>query len=197
MPTQQSIERDLQHYEGLVRKTASMYVGVVEEEYEDLCSIIRIKCWRALESFDPAKASGKPHDPRNKVCRCARCRFVFSCVKNLTKDLVKRNRRNWLFIEDVAPHNAEGNGVVRDAFESRYLEMSPEEAFRAVEDEFTLPSSLTERERQVLGLLYLSFDYGEIAGVVGVSHRDVSTAVRGIKEKMADWKPDRSEGKDD
>lgn len=177
MPRGQVTDADIQHFEGLVRKTASMYVGVVEEDYEDLCSIIRIKCWRALESFDPAKS------------RVPRDNYVFSCVRNLCKDLVKRNRRDWLFIEDIAPHNAEGNGVVRDAFESRYMEMSAEDAYKSIEDEFTLPSTLTEQERQVVALLYLSFDYGEIASTVAITHREVSTAVRSIKEKMADWRP--------
>lgn len=170
-------DADIQHYEGLVRKTASMYVGVVEEEYEDLCSLMRIKCWRAIESYDPAKS---------KMHRDA---YVFSCLRNFCKDLVKRKRRDWLFIEDVAPHNADGNGVVRDAFEMRYLQITPDEAYSIVEDEFTLPNTLTGHERQVIALLYLAFDYTEIASVVGCSHREVSTAVRSIKEKMADWRP--------
>lgn len=184
--------RDVEHYEGVVRQTAGMFHGMVEEEFEDVCQILRMKAWRALVSFDSDKATagkGLLHRQGDNTCRCARCRYVFACIRNQVKDLQKRNRRNLLFIEDVAPHNADGNGVVRDVFELRYLEMSPEEAYKEVEDEFTLPSTLNDRERKVVAMLYLSFDYGEIASVVGCSHREVSTAVRSIKEKMADWRP--------
>lgn len=185
-------DREIQHFEGVVRQTAGMFSGMVEEEFEDVCQILRMKAYKALLSFDPVKADagrGTPHRHGDHTCRCARCRYVFACIRNQVKDLQKRNRRNWLFIEDIAPHNADGNGVVRDAFEMRYLEMTPDQAFQAVEEDFTLPSTLTEEERKVVALLYLTFDYGEIASTVGMTHKEVATAVKSIREKMADWRP--------
>jgi RNA polymerase sigma factor (sigma-70 family) len=196
MRTQEISDKDIAHYEGIVRQTAGMFHGMVEEEFEDVCQILRMKAWRALVSFDVDKATagkGLLHRDGDHKCRCAQCRYVFACIRNQVKDLQKRNRRNLLFIEDVAPHNANGNGVVRDAFEMRYLEMTPDQAYKSVEDEFALPNTLDSRERKVVAMLYLSFDYGEIASVVGCSHREVSTAVRSIKEKMADWRPTRAE----
>lgn len=178
MPQTEITDADIQHYEGLVRKTASRYEAQIEEDFEDICSILRIKVWRALLAYSATRDRGKGRDS-----------YVFSCVVNQIKDLKKRNRRDWLFIEDVAPHNASGNGVVRDAFEMRYLEMTPEQAFQAIEDDFTLPSTLTETERQVTALLYLDFDYTEISDTVGITRREVSTSVRAIKDKMADWRP--------
>jgi RNA polymerase sigma factor (sigma-70 family) len=185
-------DKDISHYEGVVRQTAGMFFAMVEEEFEDVCQILRMKAWRALVSFDVDKATagkGLLHRQGDHNCRCAQCRYVFACIRNQVKDLQKRNRRNWLFIEDVAPHNADGNGVVRDAFEMRYMEMSSDEAFASVDNEFTLPSTLNGQERKVVAMLYLSFDYSEIASVVGCSHREVSTAVKSIKDKMADWRP--------
>jgi RNA polymerase sigma factor (sigma-70 family) len=170
---------DVAHYEGLVRKTASIYVNVVEEDYEDICQILRIKAWRALVSFDPAKS------------RTGRDRYVFSCIKNQCKDLVKKKKRGELFIEDVAPANSNtGNGVIRDAFEQRYMMLTQEEAFAMIEDETPfLPSTLSNGEREVIGLLVLDFDYGEISRICKISRKDVATVVRGIREKMADWRP--------
>lgn len=187
-------DRDIEHYEGIVRQTAGMFFAMVEEEFEDVCQILRMKAWRALVSFDADKATagrGVMHRRGDHTCRCAQCRYVFACIRNQVKDLQKRNRRNLVFIEDVAPSapSSDKNATVRDRFESRYLEMTPDQAYKSVEDEFALPSTLDDRERKVVAMLYLSFDYGEIASVVGCSHREVSTAVRSIKEKMADWRP--------
>lgn len=177
-------DNDIQHYEGLVRKTASMYVGVVEEEYEDLCQLIRVKCWRALVAYDPKRS------------RMARDPFVFGCVRNLVKDLIKRERRDWLFIEDIAPHNSNGNGIVRDAFELRYLQLDEADAYALVEEEVTLPSTLTERERQVVSLLYLAFDYTEISQTIGIAYSDVTKAMKAVREKMADWAPSKLSDRD-
>ena len=58
-----------------------MYAPHVQEEYEDIVSVLRIKVWRALCAFDPARSSMPVQ------------RYVFSCVKNQAKDLVKKRRR--------------------------------------------------------------------------------------------------------
>lgn len=178
----QVTDSDIQHYEGLVRKTAGMYTGIVEEEYEDLCQIIRIKCYTALVAFQSS---------RSKMSRDA---FVFGCVRNLVKDLCKRNRREWVFIEDIAPvkENAMSraeNGSTRDAFELHYLQMTEEEAYRLVTEEVALPSTLTEQERNVVSLLYLAFDYSEISKTMGISYGTVTKTMKSVREKMADWKP--------
>jgi RNA polymerase sigma factor (sigma-70 family) len=174
-------DADIQHYEGLVRKTASMYCAIVEEDYEDLCQIIRVKCWRALV----AHRTGE-----NKMNQDG---WVFGCVRNLIKDLIKRQRRDWLFIEDIAPRELDRQGVVngyrRDVFEMRYLQMTEEEAYRLVMEEVTLPSTLTEQERKVVSLLYLSFDYTEIGETIGISYGAVTKTMKSVREKMADWKP--------
>jgi RNA polymerase sigma factor (sigma-70 family) len=176
----------LKHYEGLVYKTAARYVGFVEEDFEDIQQILRMKVFRALLSYDPTKSS------------MTRDRYVFSCIVNQCKDLVKRKKRNELFIEDIAPRTsfddnaAGGVGVsgYRERFELRYLSTDHHIEYGAIEDDdLVIPSTLTPFERQVVVHLYLHFSNTEIAQRMERPKREVDKAVKSVKEKMADWKP--------
>lgn len=177
-------DNEIRHYEGLVRKTASMYANIVEEDFDDICSLLRIKVWQALLAFDPAKAR-QPKDA-----------YVFMCVKNRVKDLVKKVRRNDIYIEDIAPtegtHMRENVGGQingqRDRFESKYLVALEEQVFGDL-DKPLIPSTLSGRERTVLAYLYLDYPQAEIAEVMEVSRKEVATSVRGIRTKMDDWRP--------
>jgi RNA polymerase sigma factor (sigma-70 family) len=142
------------------------------------CSQVRrVKVWRALVAYDPEKSTAGQRS------------FVFSCVRNQAKDLVKRARRDWTYIEDVAP-SINGNGHLRDQFESRYLVEEAEQVYGAIEDDLPLiPNTLTAQEREIIALLYIDFDYGEIATALDLERKKVATAVRGIREKLADWRP--------
>lgn len=177
----------LAHYEGLVRKTASMYVDHCEEDYDDICQIFRIKVWKALLSFDSSRVKKNSKLSPEKQ----RDRFVFACLKNQAKDLVKRVKRNWLYIEDIAPSDARGDGHgITDRFDARYLKATEEQVFAVIEEGAPLiPCSLDDTERRVIALLYLDYNYGEIGETVEMSRNDVATVVRSIREKMADWKP--------
>ena len=162
----------VEFYEGLIHKTASLYVGYVEEEYEDVVSILRIKAWRALQSYDPTRSSMPPE------------RYVFSCVKNQCKDLVKRRRRDELFLADLADQ--------APAFEARYVQADASQVFADVEDDdLILPSTLTQREREIVGLLYLDFSQKEAAAQLGMRRNEMERAVKVIRQKMADWRPTR------
>jgi hypothetical protein len=60
-------------------------------------------------------------------------RYVCSCLKNQAKDLVKRKRRNELYIEDVSADS-------REAFEGRYLHADETQTFGSVDEgEVLLP----------------------------------------------------------
>jgi RNA polymerase sigma factor (sigma-70 family) len=162
----------VEFYEGLVHKTASLYVAYVEEEFEDIVSILRIKVWRALQSYDPSRSSMPPE------------RYVFSCVKNQCKDLVKRKRRDELFLADLVEEGAD--------FEVRYLQADASQVFSAIEeDDLTLPSTLSQREREIVGLLYLDFSQTEAAARLGLRRNEMERAVKVIRQKMADWRPTR------
>jgi RNA polymerase sigma factor (sigma-70 family) len=176
---------ELAYYEGLVRKTASMYERIVEEEFDDLCQILRLKAWRALGTYDPTR-SKLPVE-----------RYVFSCLRNQVKDLLKKKRRNELFIEDIVPAtpNAEAGdrGVLRDRFEAHYLIVREDQAYAGVATDTPLiPSTLTQGEREVMALLYLDYGQTEIALRLRMTKREVTAAVKALREKMADWNPGTS-----
>lgn len=179
---------DVSRYEALCRKTASMIVGKVEKmEYDDICQRFRIKAWYALQNYNVNRD------------RVGVDRFVFACIQNEKKDLLKRVKRNEALIEDLAPSGDDGYGngsITRSEFEARYLQETGEQAFHSVEEELPfLPSTLSTLERQVVHFLYLAFDYDEISATLGIPRKEVAPVIRGIREKMADWKPNsKSDG---
>lgn len=191
-PRTQSAEL-IPHFEGLVRKSAARIEPYVEEEFDDICQFLRMKVWYALERFDPSNVrSTSKFSPAQQ-----RDRFVFACMKNAMKDVLKKKQHNLLFIEDIAPsaHGAPNmpgksghSAGRRDAFEQRYL--SVEENYDLDPDELPLlPSTLSDLERRVVLLLYFDFEPAEIARQMGISRRGVKETIETIKVKMADWSP--------
>jgi hypothetical protein len=62
---------DLAYYEGLVFKTAQLVVRAgVEIEVEDAQQRLRIKVWRALKAFDPAKCRTSTSTRRSRTTTC-------------------------------------------------------------------------------------------------------------------------------
>lgn len=182
----------MSHYEGLVRTTASICVPYVEEDFDDICQFLRYKVWKALEAFEPSKLRVKVTG--SVEIAAARDRYVYSCVQNGKKDVLKKKRYGWLFIEDIAPVGENGESVgghhtsSRSGFEQRY--MSIEDAFRQVEDAIpTVPSTLNASEKAVVLLLYLDFKPAEIARQRGLPRKEITALVGSIREKMADWNP--------
>jgi len=172
----------LASYEGLVFSTSTRLVRSerVEMEFEDIQQVIRLKVWRALASFDQAK------------CRTTRDKYVFMCVRDQAKDILKKKVRGELYIEDLAPANGLGheNDIgSRDRFESLYLCETPDAVYAAVEEEVFVPNTLTGLERAVLVLLYRDYKQTEIAAQLEVDRRDVEKLVQSIRKKMEDWRP--------
>lgn len=164
---------DIKFYEGLIFTTASMYAPQVEEEFDDICQLLRMKAWRALELFDPAR-SKMPVE-----------RYVFMCIKNRCKDLVTKHRRGEVYIEDQ--RWADGD---LDPFEARYLSADHDQTFGIVDAGLPLvPSTLTGIERQVVVLLYRDRTQAEIARTMGLRRSEMERTMRSIRAKMADWKP--------
>lgn len=162
---------EVAYYEGLCRKTASMYVGYVEDDYDDIVQTLRVKAWRALQSYDPSR-SKLPVE-----------RYVFSCMRNQVKDILKRKRRNDTYIEDFAD-------AARDRFEDEYLSTPHDVTFHLVEDEPPLiPSTLTAVEREVVLLLYAGYSRREMALKLSIKLGQVDVTVQAIQAKMSDWRP--------
>lgn len=155
-----------------------MTVEKCEEEFEDICQLYRIKVWMALVSYDPAKLTSEKPDAYG---RTPLDRYVFACIKNQQKDLEKKVKRahRFTYIEDMT-----------EKFEAGFLGVSDEEVFTATEEVAPLiPSTLDRREREIVTLLYLDFDNGEIGQKLGIKRKQVATIIRGIREKLADWAP--------
>lgn len=175
MPSQAQVtDSMIAYYEGLVRRTAARYEPHCEEDFEDICQLFRVKAWKALESYDPSKVKARL-DTRGAVEH--RDAYVYACIKNQGKDLVKKVRRNLAYLEDFADR------------QHTLMITGEDEVHGVLRDMPVLPSTLSPQERQVVTLLYLDFDNGEIASCMNVQRQTIVRQVRRIREKMADWKP--------
>jgi RNA polymerase sigma factor (sigma-70 family) len=155
---------EIPYYEGLIRKTAAMCAPRVQEEYEDIVSIFRIKVWRALLSFNPQRSSMTVQA------------YVFSCVKNQEKDLLKRKRRPEVYLADQT--------IVHDP------SVHADEVFDEIERELPLiPCTLTAVERAVVVRLYMDVSQRDIALELGLTRSEMERTVRAVRIKMADWRP--------
>lgn len=93
-------------YGGLVFTTARIYVNVVEYELEDIQQILWIKVWKARAAYNPERSSMSEKN------------YVFSCVKNQCKDLVKHARRRAQARADAI---AAGVGIPADDVDKELL----------------------------------------------------------------------------
>lgn len=164
----------LREFEGLVFKTSVIYSNRLRLEREDLQQVLRLRVWLAIRSYDPG------------VRRASLRSYVFTCVRNQIKDLVKaRTRRDALATEFYLEDALVGDG---GAFEARHL---AEEIGDHLAEEVQLPSSLTADEREVLALLYLGYDKQvDIASALGVRRPEVSLRMSSLKTKLraAGWR---------
>jgi RNA polymerase sigma factor (sigma-70 family) len=164
----------LRKYEGLVFSTARMYAGRLRVEEDDLQQVLRLRIWKALEAYDPRRS------------RVIEESFVFTCVRNQIKDLVKARIRRDNAKPGWMPDEVPGIREVYIEDQQPGWEIPVEEQEG---DEVLLPSTLTANERQVVALLYVGFSQAEIAVLMTVPPREVWAHVRVIREKMADWRP--------
>ena len=166
---------DIAYYEGLIHKTASMYVRIVDDEFDDIVSVLRVKVWRALAAYDPAKVKTQTVE-----------KYVFMCLRNQCKDLVRKRRRPEVLMDDLSPdgHDESPVGWMRQ------LATDHEQEYGHVEDEeLLIPSTLTPLERRIVCWLYLDRTQKEVAGLLGLTRAEMERAVRTIRAKMADWRP--------
>lgn len=191
---------DILPYEGLVFVTSQRFSGMTGVEREDLQQILRLKVAQALLSYSAARSS------------LPEGRYVFSCVRNKVKDLVRDEhaRRRRLpcsrcgfeascldgcryapitSIEEATPQGEDG--LARDRFEHRAgMSVTAEEVFGAADEgTFQLPSTLTKYEADVLLLMVLDFNQTEIAVRLSTSRKRVRATHASIQDKMRDWCP--------
>lgn len=188
--TDQEIAGILPHYEGLIRATTRRIQHVVDEEPEDIAQIFRLKLFTALRRWDPARSTRRrPVDPQ--TLRRLRDSFIFGCIANQKKDLLKRRRREESSIEGCV---TEDDSV--DHFELTHgLTSSPEQVYGAIEDDdLLLPSTLTATERSIIVLLYVGRMQTEAAVELGLTKGEMERAIRSVRVKLADWRPSPQQG---
>lgn len=184
-------------YEPLVRSTAVLIVAQLaervgpEDGVEDVMQLLRVKVWQALHYYGAGRMPRRDGEGASRT----RDRYVFMCLMNLKKDILKRKRVMTLMIEDVAParvgYHRDRPGP-RDAFEAKYLAESREDVYGPVDEPPPLvPNTLTGFERDVMLLLYRDYTHREIAQRLGASKGEVLSAVRALRSKLGDWRPAR------
>jgi len=79
------MEQRMLRYEGLVISTTRRWRGYISQELadEDVQQELRMKVFRALQTFNPNHPSGYPEE-----------RHVFGAVRNKVKDLIVKKRLN-------------------------------------------------------------------------------------------------------
>lgn len=181
---------DIGPFEGLIHSTAARYSAYLDDDIEDIEQILRVKVWQALRAYDPARVNGQRARTREEEWERVK-RYVFSCVRNRVKDLLKQQYRlnrargsgRPLYTDDVAAASPE-------KFERKYLMVEEEFIFAVVEEESVeLPSTLSVFEVKVVHLLLLEMNQTEAARVLGVPRGRVRSAHAAVKAKMADWHP--------
>jgi hypothetical protein len=185
----ETIEQAIRNYEGLIFSTAIIIAEKgVEIDVDDIRSMLRVKVWRTLLKFDASHESG-----------LARDNFVFGCLCNYKKDLLKRPRRFESSVEAMRAkyHGAfgsRGEAVERDgsnSFDLRYLSVDEDQVYAGVGDDMPLPSTLTDLERHVVLMMYGDFTMREIDLATGFSRGKREQVVRSIRTKYLDWRPNR------
>lgn len=165
----------------LVRRTAQLLDlnPRVEMELEDIQQVLRIKVFKALLAWTPSRS------------RTSRDRYVFMCLRDQAKDVLKRVRRGELHIEDLVTTEADSGAIdTRDRFDERYLSQTHEQIYSHVEEEeLLLPSTLTRLEREIVTLLFRDYKQAEAARMLGLEKREIEKSMRSIRSKMADWDP--------
>jgi DNA-directed RNA polymerase specialized sigma24 family protein len=181
---------ELRAFEGLVFSTARMFAAQVGREEEDLAQELRVRVWRAIATYDPARSTQSLE------------RYVFSAVANKIKDFkrdrareVERQRANgltFLHIEDMVLDRRSGSQrrSQQEAFDGLFYYATRDEVYGHVDEGLlTLPNTVTEREAEVTVLLMLGVTRIGVVQRLGPGPPDVDACVRSLRRKMADWKP--------
>jgi DNA-directed RNA polymerase specialized sigma24 family protein len=179
----------LMPFEGLVHATARMFAAQLHREEDDLEQELRVRVWRAVDSFDGKKSPRKDKE--------ALGRYVYSAIANKIKDYkrdaareARRRERygvSFCHIEDTFTLGTEDPC---QRFDELYNYVDREDVYGRVENgPFVLPAGVTELESHVLLLMMLDLNKPQIAIRLTVSRAEVEVCVVALREKFRDWKP--------
>lgn len=169
---------DIGPYEGLVLATARKYHERVDAEFEDLAQDLRIKVAKVLPTYDPTRS------------RLTEEGHVFQCLRNMVKDLMrdaatrKRHAIVEVHIEDYRQKRNGGDPSL-DAFEYRYQRLDADEVYGGVEEqEFVMPSTVTEEEAKIARMLAAGYSRIEVAVSLGMTYAVAGERVRSLRSKL-------------
>lgn len=176
----------LAHYEGLVIRTSThrKYEGIKRWDREEVRQLLRLRVWKALLAWDPAEPRTLRRRREGKAEAELRDAYVFGCVTNQMKDLLKRDRDRDLLVEDLTLNDP--------TFEARYLHSEFEATTKAATSAPLIPNTLNHDERLVLLCAYNGYNGPQSAERLGMTRGQVAMHVREIREKMRDWRPKKT-----
>lgn len=169
----EAMEVALRHYEGLVLATAARCVAFSEEGFDDVAQVLRVKVWQAVRAWDHTKSTTN------------RDKYVFMCVRDRAKDVVKKKKHNLLHIEDCRPDDSGGSS----AFDAQYLCSSHDDNYGMIEDDDDLLAGLDELERKIVAMLSSDYKQAQVARTLGLAKVDMDRAMRSIRDKLSGLRP--------
>lgn len=168
----------LSDYEGLVFTTARMFASIVRMEEDDLRQELRIRVWRAVETYDATKT------------RIPLKNYVYGCVANKIKDFKRNAARRAKYgveFEYIEDQLGLSDSPTVDAFVGEHLAVSREEVYGSVDGLLDLPASVTPREARVLVLMMVGMSSPEIRLRLGVSRGELTGCMEGLRAKFSGW----------
>ena len=168
---------DIGPYEGLVLATARKYHERIDVEFDDLAQEMRLKIAKVLPTYDPSRGMTEEG-------------HVFQCLRNMVKDLMRdaaTHKRRTLVEVHIEDYRQKRNGgdPSLDAFEYRYQRLDADEVYGGVEEqEFVMPSTVTEEEAKIARLLAAGYSRIEVAANLGMSYAVAGERVRSLRSKL-------------
>ncbi|WP_051188619.1 sigma-70 family RNA polymerase sigma factor [Proteocatella sphenisci] len=167
----------LKKYKNLVKKTASQY-HIRGADREDLIQEGMIGLYKAIRDFNPEK----------KVYFHV---FAQLCITRQIMTAVKTsNRQKHIPLNDYISLSSSADEKNEDLLENINLDFSksPEEILIEKEKNEnirrTIKDKLTEKEARIVNLFILGFSYSEMADIVGISDKGISSTLQRAKKKL-------------
>ena len=176
----------LDYYEGLVLSTSRMYASWVHRDEEDLAQELRVRVWRALQTYDSSKSSQTVE------------RYVFGAITNKIKDFKRDAKRaadrgHVLHIEDfLTAHYSQlsdsimgGHATGAERFADKHHFMEEEEAYDVLYDaDLSWPDGATDTERSVAELLVIGVSREEIADLMRIKRARIGLLLRSLRDRF-------------
>jgi len=175
--TPDEMERKMSEYEGLVISTVRYWRHMITTDMddEDVAQELRMKVWRALETFDPDR--GYPE--RN---------HVFGAVRNRVKDLIGKKRRENFECSLVDDSSGDDDWIAGSQRESAIVLSKYEQ--RVSTD---LIEGLPRMEQRVAILMVQGFNAPEISREININISSVRSHIARVRAHVSLLLAERSQ----